>query len=60
MTAVHTPATMGSMPNQPATPVTAIRIPLDLKAKVAAKAAAEDRTLTDVVLRALERYVKSK
>ena len=60
MTAVHTPATMGSMPNQPVTPVTAFRIPPDLKARAVAKAAAEGVTLTSVIIRALERYVKSK
>lgn len=49
---------MGTMPNQPATPVTTFRIPLDLKARAAAAAAAEGRTLTDVVVEALERYAK--
>lgn len=40
------------------TPTTTVRIPLDLKAAVQAKAEAKGETLTDVVLRALERYVK--
>lgn len=38
------------------TPITAIRIPVELKARVAEKAAAEGTTLSSVVIRALERY----
>lgn len=53
-------ASMGAMPNQPKTPVTTFRIPPELKKAATAKAQAEDRTLTDVVLKALERYVKTK
>jgi len=45
-----------NVPNQPKTPVTAIRIPLDLKARVAAKAAGEGTNLSAVVIAALENY----
>jgi predicted HicB family RNase H-like nuclease len=49
------------VPNQPKTPITAIRIPTDLKARVAAKAAAEGTSLSAVVIAALEKYAgKSK
>jgi predicted HicB family RNase H-like nuclease len=51
-------AKIGSMPNQPATKVSAFRIPLDLKAAAAAKAKSEGKTLTDVIVEALTRYVK--
>lgn len=55
------PDTIGTVPNQPKTPITAIRIPLDLKARVAAKAAAEGTSLSAVVIKALEKYAgKSK
>lgn len=46
------------MPNKPKTPVTGFRIPPDLKTEAADKAAREGRTLTDVVLDALRRYVR--
>lgn len=49
-------ATIGVMPNQPKTPITAIRIPTELKARVAAKAAAEGTSLSAVVIAALEKY----
>lgn len=48
------------VPNKPRTPITGFRIPEDLKAKAVAKAEAEGKTLTDVVVAALERYVKRK
>lgn len=48
------------MPNKPKTPVSTFRIPLDLKAQAAAAAEAEGRTLTDVVVEALERYVRKQ
>lgn len=54
-------AKLGSVPNQPKTPITAIRIPTDLKVRVAAKAAAEGTSLSAVVIKALEKYAgKSK
>ena len=45
-------------PNKPKTPVSNFRIPEALKAKAVAKAKERGETLTDVVVRALERYVK--
>lgn len=40
------------------TPVSNFRIPPELKQAAIAKAASEGRTLTDVVVEALKRYVK--
>ncbi len=45
--------TIGVMPKSPITPV---RIPLGLKARVAAKASAEGTTLSGVVIDALDEY----
>ena len=45
------------MANQPKTPITSLRIPLDLKAAAVAKAAGSGETLTDVILRGLIEYV---
>lgn len=53
---VHPPGRMGAVPNQPKTPVTNFRIPLALKAKAQRKAEGQGRTLTDVVVEALEEY----
>lgn len=53
-------ATMISMPNKPKTPGSTFRIPADLKAAAAARAASEGKTLTDVINEALKRYVKAK
>ncbi|WP_440710685.1 hypothetical protein [Herbiconiux sp. YIM B11900] len=47
----------GAMPNQPKTPHKSFRIPPELYAAAQAKAASEDRTLTDVVKELLQRYV---
>ena len=46
------------MPNAPKTPTRTIRVPNDLWAAVKAKAAYENRTVTDVIIRALEVYIK--
>jgi response regulator of citrate/malate metabolism len=43
--------------NQPKTPITGVRIPLDLKADVQAKAAENGETLSDVVRRGLLDYM---
>ena len=51
--------TLARVPNKPKTPQTPFRIPPELKAAAVAKAKAEGRTLTDVVLSALVRYVKT-
>lgn len=48
------------MPNKPKTPVSGFRIPTDLKAKAAEKAERDGKTLTDIVVEALTRYVKRK
>lgn len=57
---MHTPGSVRRVPNKPKTPVTGFRIPPELKAAAAQRAAAEDKTLTDVVIEALERYVKRR
>jgi len=44
------------MPNMPKTPISNFRIPADVKARAQAKAAEEGKTLTDVVVKLLERY----
>lgn len=53
-----TPGTLRRMPNQPKTPIKCFRISADLYAAAQAKAAERGETLTSVVVRALERYVK--
>lgn len=59
MTNTKTPATIGEVsPNKPKTPVSAFRIPLDLKAAAQAKAKERGEDLTAVVIRGLEAYVK--
>lgn len=45
-------------PNAPKTPVSNFRIPPELKAKAQAKAAAEGKTLTDVIVENLAKYTK--
>lgn len=52
-----TAANVRSVPNQPKTPISSFRIPLEIKQAAAAKAATEGRTLTDVVVDALVEYV---
>jgi predicted HicB family RNase H-like nuclease len=48
------------MPNQPRTPIKCFRINAELYTAAQAKAAERGETLTSVVVRALERYVKAK
>lgn len=60
MTAVHTPDTIAGMPNKPKTPLRAVRISDELWQAAQAKAAEKGETVTDVLRRSLERYVKSK
>jgi NRPS condensation-like uncharacterized protein len=43
-------------PNKPKTPHSSFRIPEDVKAKAQARATAEGKTLTDVIVEALKRY----
>lgn len=52
---VYTPARLGGVPK---TPITTIRIPLHIKEPAAAKAVAEGRTLTDIVVDALREYIR--
>lgn len=49
---------LGAVPNKPKTPVKGFRIPQDLYEAAQKVAAEREETLTDVVRRALERYVK--
>lgn len=58
--AVHTPSSVRRVPNKPRTPITAFRIPEDIKATAVERAAAEGKTLTDVVVEHLTRYGKGK
>lgn len=60
MADVKTPATVPPVPNKPRTPISNFRIPEDLKAKAVAKAKDRGETLTDVVVKALERYVRRR
>ena len=46
------------MPNAPKTKARSVRIPDDLWRAAQAKAAEKGETVTDVVLRALKRYVR--
>jgi predicted HicB family RNase H-like nuclease len=58
--AVHTPGTMARVPNKPKTPIRSFRIDPELYAAVQEKAAERGETVTDVVVQALQRYVKRK
>lgn len=53
-----TPATVARVPNQPKTPLRSFRIPDEVYRAAQAKAAAKGESVSDVVRRALERYVK--
>lgn len=53
-----TPATVRRVPNQPKTPQRSFRIPADLYAKAKVRAAERGETVTDVIVRALRRYVR--
>lgn len=46
------------MPNQPATPLRAFRVSDELWEAVQAKCAAEGVTVTEVILKALERFLR--
>lgn len=46
------------MPNQPKTPARAVRVPDTLWDAVRARAAAEGRTVTSIILDALRDYVR--
>lgn len=49
---------MKSVPNQPKTPVSNFRIPVELKAQFKAKAEERGDDMTAVIIKAIERYVK--
>lgn len=53
---VKTPATVSDVPNKPKTPISNFRIPEDVKVPAMERAAAEGKTLTDVVVEHLRRY----
>ncbi len=53
-----TPTTLRRVPNAPKTPMHSFRCPDELWAAAKAKADEKDETLTDVLRKALERYVK--
>ncbi|MCV7434794.1 YlcI/YnfO family protein [Mycolicibacterium bacteremicum] len=50
--------TLPRVPNQPRTPLRSFRIPDELYAAAQAKAEEKGESVSDVVRRALERYVK--
>lgn len=55
---VMTPTTVARVPNQEKTPRRTVRVPDTLWEAAAAKADENGETVSDVVRRALERYVK--
>ena len=57
---VVTPGTMRDVPNTPGTPRRTIRVPDALWDAAAEKAEARGESLSDVLRKALERYVKRR
>lgn len=55
-----TPATVPRVPNQPKTPLRSFRIPDPVYRAAQVKAEAKGESVSDVVRRALERYVRAK
>lgn len=55
---VMTPGTLRRMPNQPKTPIKCFRIPAELYEAAQAKAAERGESVSEVVRKALDRYVK--
>lgn len=49
---------MNGVPNQPATPNRTVRVPDELWEAVQRKAADQGETVTDVIIRALVRYLR--
>lgn len=49
---------MGRVPNQPKTPLRSFRIPDEVYKAAQAKAADKGESVSDVVRRALERYIR--
>ena len=54
----HSGHTVSSVPNQPKTPIKCFRIPADLYEAAQAKAAERGESVSEVVRKALERYVR--
>ena len=54
---IYTADTIERMPNKPATPNRAIRVPDDVWVAALEKARAEGRTLTEVIVTYLRRYI---
>jgi len=55
-----TPATLARVPNAPKTPLKSFRIPPELYKAAQDKAAEKGESVSEVVRKALERYVKAK
>ena len=55
-----TPATLTSVPNQPKTPQRTVRVPDHIWHAAKAAADARGETLSDVIRRALEQYIKKR
>lgn len=55
---MHTRAYRARVPNQPATPHRTVRVPDELWEAVKRVAADQGETVTAVIIRALERYVR--
>lgn len=55
-----TPDSLGDVPNKPKTPIKCFRIPQDLYEKAQATAADRGDSVSEVVRKALERYVRSR
>jgi predicted HicB family RNase H-like nuclease len=55
---LHRLATFGAVPNQPKTPTHSVRVPQELWDAVRAKAKRQGETVTDVIIRALKRYLR--
>lgn len=60
MTPIDARVKLPRVPNQPRTPLRSFRIPDELYEAAQAKAADKGESVSDVVRRALERYVKAK
>lgn len=60
MPSVMTDGKLSRVPNQPKTPQHTIRVPDELWAAAKAKATERGESVSDIVRRALERYVKAK
>ena len=53
-----TPDTLAGVPNQPKTPLRSLRVATELWEAAKAAAAERGETVTDVLVRALRRYVR--